>query len=152
DEPIIGNPEEAEAPVQRVIGLLEVIVDAELFPGRNLAALSAHLPEELSASCQAYEAGEHERALEGVIAVGYLYLNADLGDFLEFMAPEVHDEAAELISALSGLGGEDDDDDEEGEVEGDDEEAEEAVELADPAAACRELIEALREANATLGG
>lgn len=151
DEPIIGNPEEAEAPVQRVIGLLEVIVDAELFPGRDLAALSAHLPQELESSCQAYEAGENERAREGAIAVGYLYLNADLGDFMEFMAPEVHEEAADLISALTGLGGEDDDEDE-GEEESDDEGAEEAVELADPAAACRELIEALREANATLGG
>ena len=145
DAPIIGNPEEAEASVQRMIGVLETIVDAELFPGRDLQALAAHLPAELAGACQAYEAGESERALEGVIAVGYLYLEADLGDFLEFMAPEVHDEAAELIAALTGMGGEDDDDEEA-------EDEDDAPALADPSASCRELMEALQEASAVLGG
>lgn len=144
DAAIVGNPEEAEASVQRMIGVLEVIVDAELFPGRNMQALAAHLPDELAGACQAYEAGESERALEGVIAVGYLYLEADLGDFLEFMAPETHEETAELIASLTGMGG-DDDDDEDG---GDDE----ASAAADPAATCRELLESLEEARAVLGG
>lgn len=143
DAPIVGNPEEAEAPVQRMIGVLEAVVDAELFPGRDLAALAAHLPEELAGACQAYEAGEDERALEVVIGVGHLYFNADLGDFLEFMAPEVHESAAGLITDLTGMGGEGDD--EEGEAEDD-------AEAVDPVTACGELLEALRAASAVLGG
>lgn len=150
EEAIIGNPEEAEAPVQRMIGVLESVVDAELFAGRDMAALAAHLPEELVGACQAYEAGEDARALETVIAVGSLYLNADLGDFLEFMAPEVHDEAVELIGALTGLSGEEEDEDEEG--EGDEEEEEVAQVVADSSAACRELLAALQEASGVLGG
>src|SRR5690606_28893674 len=130
DEPIVGNPEEAEAPVQRMIGVLETVVDAELFPGRDLAALAAHLPEELAGYCEMYDAGEDERALEGVIAVGYLYLSADLGDFLGFMAPEVNEEIVELIVAITGLEPEEEGDD-------DDDDDEEHEELADPGAACR---------------
>lgn len=146
DEPIVGNPEEAEAPVQRMIGVLETVVDAELFPGRDLAALAAHLPEELAGYCEMYDAGEDERALEGVIAVGYLYLSADLGDFLGFMAPEVNEEIVELIVAITGLEPEEEGDDD------DDDDDEEHEELADPGAACRELLEALREAHEVFGG
>ena len=151
EEAIVGNPEEAEAPVQRMIGVLETVVDAELFPGRDLAALAAHLPEELAGYCQAYEAGDDEVALEGAIAVSYLYLTDDLGQFLGFMDPEVHEEALELIGALTGLEAE-----EEGEEagEGDDEEEdeEERPAVEDPAAACRELQEVFRQAHEVLGG
>ena len=151
EEAIVGNPEEAEAPVQRMLGVLETVVDAELFAGRDLAALAAHLPEELAGACQAYEAGESERAKEIAIGVGGLYLGADLGDFLEFMAPDVHEEASELIGALTGMAGEGDEDEEGGEeAEGDDEEETAVVE--DPTTACRELLEALQEASSVLGG
>jgi hypothetical protein len=150
DEAIVGNPEEAEAPVHRIIGVLETIVDAELYPGRDMATLAGHLPEQLAAACAAYEAGDNALGKEITIAVGYRYLNADLGDFMEFMAPEVHEEAAELIAALTGMGGEEDDEDgEEGE---EDEEEVAHVELADPAAACNELMEALQEARSVFGG
>lgn len=147
DAPIVGNPEEAEAPVQRMIGVLETVVDAELFPGRDLAALAAHLPEELAGYCEMYDAGEDERALEGVIAVGYLYLSADLGDFLGFMAPEVHEEALELIVALTGLEPE-----EEGEEDEDEDDDDERPAVEDPAASCRELLEVFREAHEVFGG
>lgn len=152
DEPIVGNPEEAEAPVHRLLGVLETVVDAELYPGRDMAALARHLPEELVGACQAYDAGDDALGLEIAIAVGYRYLNADLGDFMEFMAPDVHEEVAELIGALTGLGGEDDDDDHGDVVDDDDDEEEEHAALADPAAACHELMEALQEASAFFGG
>jgi tetratricopeptide (TPR) repeat protein len=148
DEAIVGNPEEAEAPVQRMIGVLETVVDAELFPGRDLAALAAHLPAELAGYCELYEGGEDDLALEGVMAVGYLYLSADLGDFLGFMAPEVNEEIVELIVALTGLEPEEEGDDD----DDDDDDDEEHEELADPGAACRELLEALREAHEVFGG
>lgn len=152
EEPIIGNPEEAEAPVQRMIGVLETVVDAELFPGRDLASLAAHLPEELAGYCEMYDAGQDELALEGVIAVGHLYLSADLGQFLGFMAPEVHEEALELIVALTGLEPEDDDDDAEADDDDDDDDDDERAAVADPGAACRELLEVLREAHEVFGG
>lgn len=151
DDAIVGNPEEAEAPVQRVIGLLETIVDAELFPGRDLLALSAQLPVQLAGYCEAYDAGDDDLAVEGVIAVGYLYFSADLASFLSFMAPEVHEEASEQIVALTGL-----DPELEGVEEEEDEEEEEGEEefapVEDPAAACRELLAALQEAHEALGG
>jgi len=151
DQAIVGNPEEAEAPVHRMIGVLETIVDAELYPGRDMAALATQLPEQLAGACEAYEAGNDDLGTEIAIAVGYRYLEADLGDFMEFMAPEVHEEAAELIHALTGLGGEDDD-----EGEADDAAAdgavEESQEPADLAQACRELMEALQDARGVFGG
>ncbi len=149
---IVGNPEEAEAPVQRLIGVLETVVDAELFPGRDLAALAAHLPDELAGYCAAYEAGDDELALEGVIAVSYLYLTDDLGQFLGFMDPEVHEEATELIAALTGLEAEEEGGAEADEDEDDDDDDEERPAVADPAAACRELQEVFREAHEVLGG
>jgi len=151
EDAIVGNPEEAEAPVQRVIGLLEAIVDAELFPGRDLFALSAQLPEQLAGYCEAYDAGDDDLAVEGVIAVGYLYFSADLASFLSFMAPEVHEEASEQIVALTGLEPELEGVEEE-EEEDEDEDEEEFVPVEDPAAACRELLEALQEAHEALGG
>src|SRR5690606_24792745 len=119
--------------------------------GRDMAALAGQLPEHLAGACEAYEAGNVDLGTEIAIAVGYRYLEADLGDFMEFMAPEVHEEAAELIAALTGMGAEDDDD-EEGEEAGAEEGEEEAAPIADPAAACRELQEALQEARAVFGG
>lgn len=156
EEAIVGNPEEAEAPVQRMLGVLETVVDAELFAGRDLAALAAHLPAELAVACQAYEAGESERAKEIAIGVGGLYLGADLGDFLEFMAPEVHEKAYGLIGALTGMAGEGAEDVEGGEEgaseAGDEGDEEEIAGVEDPATACRELQEALQEASSVLGG
>jgi len=152
DEAIVGNPEEAEAPVHRIIGVLETIVDAELYPGRDMAALARHLPEELAGACERYGAGEDEQATEIVISVGYRYLEADLGDFMEFMAPDVHEEVTELIAALTGMGGDDDDDEGEEGEEGGDEDDDEVAAVEDLAAACRELMEALQEASAVFGG
>lgn len=149
DEPIVGNPEEAEAPVHRIIGVLEAIVDAELYPGRNMAALAVRLTEEIVGACEAYEAGADELGREITISVGYRYLNADLGDFMEFMAPDTHEEIVELIVALTGLSGEDDDDAEAGDDDDDDDDDEE---IEDRAAACRQLLEELEEARAVFGG
>lgn len=151
DAPIVGNPEEAEAPVHRIIGVLETVADAELYPGRDMAVLARHLPEELAGACAAYDAGDEELGTEIAISVGYRYLEADLGDFMEFMAPDVHEDVAELIAALTGMGGDDDDDDEGEEAEADDDDDDEDAAV-DPAAACRELMEALQEASAVFGG
>lgn len=151
DEPIVGNPEEAEAPVQRIIGILETVVDAELYAGRDLAALATRLPEQLAGACGYYDAGDDALGLEIAISVGYRYLNADLGEFMGFMAPDTHEEITELIAALTGVSGEDDDDDE-GETADADDDDDEAVAPGDPAAQCRALLEELEEAADVFGG
>ncbi len=155
---IVGSPEEAEAPAQRLVGLLEPVVDANLFAGRDMPALAAHLAQAIEPACAAYAAGDDARAQEIAIAVGDLYLK-HLGDFVGFMAPETHEEAAEAILALTGLAGEGADEDDEGEEaeaadadEGEDEAAEEEAALDDPAGVCRDLQDALQEAREALGG
>ena len=41
-----GNPEEAEAPAQRLVGIIEEVVDANLYAGREPGTLAARLAEE----------------------------------------------------------------------------------------------------------
>lgn len=154
---IVGDPEEAEASVQRLISLLETVADAELFAGRDMPALAESLVVTLTPACRAYQAGDDAVALEGVFAVGELYVRY-LADFMGFMAPEVHEEAAEVIGALTGLEAEGDEG-EEGEEEDDEAGAEVAAAGAEAApagaaagAACLELLEALEEAVGVLGG
>ncbi len=141
---IVGSPEEAEAPVQRLLGILETVADAELFAGRDMLALSQSLVQTLGPACQAYQAGNDELALEGVFVVGEMYVRY-LAGFLGFMAPETHEEAAEVIAALTGLETEEDDDD-------DDEDEEENEHVLDHHSACGELLEALEEAVEVLAG
>lgn len=144
-EPLVGNPEEAEAPAQRMLGLIEPIADAEVFAGRDMPALAVSLVATQAQACRAYDAGDDEVGLEGVYAVGEMYARY-LAGFLGFMAPDVHEEAAEVIYALTGI------QDEGAEDEEDEDDEDERPEVADPAAACRELLEALEEAVEVLGG
>ena len=151
-----SNAEEAEAPAQSLVGILESVSDAALYPGRDVRRLSAHLVEVTEPACLAYQAGDDAIALEHVVAVGDLY-DAHLTDFLGLVAGDVDEAVTGMLAAL-GYGGDDDDDDaEEGEAGSDDADDEDEVdddhELAgDPAAACGELLEALEEARSTLGG
>lgn len=143
-EAITGSPEEAEAPVQRMLGIIEAVTDAELFAGRDLKALAGHLATETAATCAYYRAGNDAVALEGMFAIGELYVRY-LADFLDFMIPEVHEEAYAVINGLTGLEAES--------AEDDDDEGEETQALgADPAGSCMELQEALEEAFVALGG
>ncbi len=144
-EPLVGNPEEAEAPAQRMLGLIEPIADAEVFAGRDMQALAVSLVATQAQACRAYDAGNDEVGLEGVYAVGEMYARY-LAGFLGFMAPDVHEEAAETIYALTGI------QDEGAEDEEDEDDEDERPEVADPAGACRELLEALEEAVEVLGG
>src|SRR5680860_1731932 len=86
---ITGSPEEAEAPVQRLVGSLETVVDAELFPGRDMVGLSGRLNEAVAPACEAYDAGDDALGLEIAIAVGDPYAK-HLGGFLGLMSPEAH--------------------------------------------------------------
>ncbi|HET9026017.1 MAG TPA: hypothetical protein VFN07_00620, partial [Trueperaceae bacterium] len=145
-EAITGSPEEAEAPVQRMLGVIEAVTDAELFAGRDLKELAGHLATEAAGTCALYRAGNDAVALEGMFAIGELYVRY-LADFLDFMVPEVHEEAYEVINGITGLESESAEDDD------DEDEDEEAQALdADLAGSCMELQEALEEAYEALGG
>lgn len=151
-----SNPEEAESPAQSLVGIVESVADAALYPGRDVRRLAPHLTTITAQACEAYAAGDDAIAFEHVLIVGDLY-DAHLTDFLGLVAGDVDDGVTGMLGAL-GYGG-DDDDDEAGEGEsadGDaddgDEEGDDAALASDPAAACGELLEALEEASAVLGG
>ncbi|MBM9595469.1 hypothetical protein [Roseitranquillus sediminis] len=156
---VVGwNPEEAEAPAQRLAGIVESVVGADLFPGRDFARLAAHLAETTGASCAAYEVGDDAIGVEAIIAVHDLY-EGELAATAGLFAPEAHAEAQELFPTLAELG---EDDDDEGEEEGEDDEAEDGEQTeesdtapADPsahAAACAALSETLSDIGSALGG
>ncbi len=148
------NPEEAESPAQSLVGILESVADAALYPGRDVRRLAPHLVTVTAMACEAYAAGDEAIAFEHIVVVGDYY-DAHLTDFLALVAADADEAVTGMLAAL-GYGGDDDDDAEEGgdEGEGEDEDDEgEGVELADdPAAACGALLEALEEASAVLGG
>jgi hypothetical protein len=126
--PAAGDPEEAEAPAHRIVGILEEVVDAQLYSGRDLALLAGHLADVLAPACEAYAAGEDAVAVEGVYAVRDHY-RKQLRRLLDLIAPEIHERATVHLDGLIS-----------------------ATPPADRAAACVELQETLREARTTLGG
>lgn len=130
-EEITGNPEEAEASAHRFVGILEEVVDASLYSGRDLGLLARHLAELLQPSLEAFEAGNVELGIEGPQAARNHY-RKHLRRLLDLVAPEIHERAAQHLDALT---------------EREDQEFPE-----DPAAAVRDLIEALEEAATALGG
>lgn len=148
-----SNPEEAESPAQSLVGIIESVADAALYPGRDVRRLAPHLSTVVAPACDAYAAGNDAIAYEHIVAVGDLYA-AHLTDFLGLVAADVDEEVSGMLAAL-GYTGEDDDDEgaegeEAGEAEADDADDDEVAR--DPAEACSELLEALEEANVVLGG
>jgi len=143
------NPEEAEGPAQRLGGIVEEVVNADLYPGRDLPRLVTHLAEVTAAACAVYPE-QAEVAAETIYAVYDLYA-AHVEQVAGMFAPEVQDEASELFEQLIAAG--DDDDDEaaegaatEGAVSADDDVALSAVD------ACGELAEAFAGLKSALGG
>lgn len=126
-----ANPEEAEAPAQRLVGLLEEVSGASLYSGRDLPRLAGHLAELTSEACELYAAGETEVAGEYAAAVRDPYRKS-LRRLLDLLAPEVHAEISVRLDALTGR--------------------EDEPFPADPAATCREIVEGLQQGQAILGG
>ena len=146
------NPEEAEAPAQSLVGILESVVDASLYSGRDFGRLAAALVDEVAMACRAYAEGDDAIAAETIFAVAAHY-EANLVDMLELFDPDIADAAGGILEALLGLGDADDEGpsaalgNEDEDDHGDDEDA-----LDDPAAVCGELMNALEEARTLLGG
>jgi hypothetical protein len=144
-----SNPEEAESPAQSLVGILESVADAALYPGRDVRRLAPHLVTVTAPACDAYAAGHDAVAFEHIVVVGDLY-TAHLADFLGLVAGEVNEDVTGMLASLGYAGEDDDDEADEGGEEGEDEDDAELAD--DPAAACGALLEALEEASAVLGG
>jgi hypothetical protein len=121
---IVGDPEEAEAPSQRLTGIIEEVVDANLYMGRDLGRLAEHLAEALVApACVAFEAGRDDVATEHLYAVRDPY-RKHLRRLLDLIAPEIHEPLAGHIDSMSR-----------------------GPAPADPVAACTEALDLLRQAR-----
>ena len=145
------NPEEAEGPSQRLGGIVEEAVDADLYPGRELPRLVTHLAEVTAAACAVYPE-QAEVAAETIYAVFDLY-DAHVDKVAGMFAPEAQEQASELFGQLIGVGEDDDDEAAEGAVT-----AETAPAAADEddalsaTDACGELAEAFAGLKTALGG
>lgn len=93
-ERLSPDPEEAEAPAHRLVGLLEAAADANLYPGRDLAGAAALVSGLADQGCAAIAAGQGPQGLE-TLAVAAAYHDQTLADTLGVIAPE----AAEAIDA-----------------------------------------------------
>ena len=124
------NPEEAEAPAQSMVGVLESVTGASLYTGRDLGFLAGYLADFVAPACELYAAGKEELASETAFAARPHY-RKHLRRLLDLVAPEVHEVAGGILDELV-------------EDEGD--------RPADLAGACRALHDALLEARAALGG
>ncbi|MAN76780.1 MAG: hypothetical protein CML24_06210 [Rhizobiales bacterium] len=143
------NPEEAEAPAQRLGGILETVVDADLYPGRDTARLSGHLAMMVSETCATYETDEAV-AQETLFALYDLY-GGELEGVAGLFAPEDAETASEMFESLIGV--EDDDDDEGAEGKGDDDQDEDDDdESVAGSEACGELETALTNIQTAFGG
>ncbi|QQR40009.1 hypothetical protein [Devosia rhizoryzae] len=154
-EQFTGNPEEAEAPAQRLVGIIETMVDADLYPGRDQASLATHLASLTGPACQAYAAGNDAVADETIYAVQGHYAD-HLGELTNLFDPELHERVQSLFGSMVQV--EDDDEEAEGDeadvsADAQDDEAEdEAVEPGSAADSCTELTEALGQVRSVLGG
>lgn len=155
-EQFTGNPEEAESPAQRLVGIIETMVDADLYPGRDQASLATHLADLTGPACEAYAAGNNAVAAETIYAVQGHYAD-HLGELTNLFEPELHEEVQDLFGGMIQVE-EDDDDDAEGDTaeeveDADDDQADYAPMTSDTAADnCTELVEALNQVRTVLGG
>lgn len=130
-ETLPDNPEEAEAPAQSMVGILESVTGASLYSGRDLGRLSAHLETIVAPACQAFAAGNDAVAMEHIYATRNPY-RKQLRRLLDLVAPDVHAVAGGILDAFVG--------------------ADDAPAPENAVTACNELLEALEEATAALGG
>lgn len=125
------------------------MVNADLYPGRELPRLAAHLATVTKETCAAY-AEQPELAAETIYAVHDLY-DAHLADVAGLFAPEAEEQAGTSFAAL--ISADDDDDEREAEATGiPEEEEEKGQEQRSAAESCAQITETLIELRTALGG
>lgn len=123
-----SDPEEGEAAAHRIVGFLEELSDAALYPERNLGELISLTSNLAQTGCSAYQDGQAALGLESMVIAG-AYYEEDLGDTLNLFTPETHAEIANLFEELSAEG----------------------VTAEAAAAPCAALLEQLEQARSLLG-
>lgn len=91
--------EDAEAAAQRLAGVIEQIVQINLFPGRDLPALADHLTGLIGKACVAYDAGEDYIGQETAYAAGHHY-GQQLTGLLGVLDPILNAGIVELLGKL----------------------------------------------------
>ena len=86
-ERLSPDPEQAEAPAQQLVALLEGVADAELFLGRDLAAAATVVHDVAARGCASLEAGQAPLGIEE-LKIAAAYYDQTLRDTLGLMAPE----------------------------------------------------------------
>ncbi len=99
------DPEEAETPAQRIVGVLEQVVDSALYSGRDQLRLLRHLADLTGSACEAYDAGDVRGGQVTIYAVADHYAGetTGLGSLIALFAPEVHDNAMLALRSLVTL-------------------------------------------------
>jgi hypothetical protein len=82
------NREEAEAPAQQLVGLLEPAVGAELYPGRDLAGAATLVQTLAEDGCTRIRAGEGAKGLERLAIAGSYHVRTTAAA-LKVMAPDL---------------------------------------------------------------
>jgi hypothetical protein len=146
------NPEEAEAPAQRLGGIVETVVDANLYPGRDAARLSGHLVALAGEACTVYDEDEAV-ARETLYALYDLY-DGELAGVASLFVPEDEETASDMFGILIGAGDDDDDDDDDAGAEADDDDDDDDDDdvTLSGAEACGELQTALTNIQGAFGG
>ncbi|MCW5715111.1 MAG: hypothetical protein KIT43_11425 [Bauldia sp.] len=146
------NPEEAEAPSQLLMGLVEVAADASLYAGRDLGRLAAHLADTVAPSCAMIAAGDDALAKEAFYPAADHFFGETTGlaDLVNLFDEELFERAEAIIPLFALLEEDDDDDDESSASDDDDDDDDEEFEYG--VEACEALVQTFRDAQALLGG
>ena len=86
-ERLSPDPEQAEAPAQQLVGLLEGVADAELYLGRDLAAAMTVVHDVAAKGCAAVAAGDAAVGVEE-LRIAAAYYEQTVRDTLGMLAPE----------------------------------------------------------------
>ena len=95
-EQISPDPEQAEAPAQQLVALLEGVADAELFLGRDLAAAMTVVNDVAAQGCASLAAGKAGLGVEQ-LRIAAAYYDQTVVDTLGMIAP---DAAAAIAEGL----------------------------------------------------
>jgi hypothetical protein len=98
-EVLFSNPEQAEAPAHQLVGLLEAVTDADLYPGRDLAAATGLVAEVASQGCASLASGEDGIGLE-TLTIAAVYFDELVERTLRIISPDV---SAEIEDHFEGL-------------------------------------------------
>lgn len=94
-----GKAEDAEGVAHLMVGIIEEVVDANLYTGRDVPRLATHLSEVVASSCDAYAAGKDALGIEGIYAVLDHY-RVNIAGALDLIAPEVRRQGSRLFPRL----------------------------------------------------